>query len=346
MKRSIGEGDLPRLAIGPIRLVWRPRSLAVGALLLVALLLMGTALMTAGRLELSATEVWQLLLHPDGSPAATIVADLRLPRVLTGIATGACLGVAGLLFQGLSRNALGSPEIIGVVSGAALGAVTGIVLLGTHSWATAGCAVAGCLGASLVGRLLSGDPGMNARRLLLIGVGLSAFWQSLTSLMLTRSDAELGSMAHMWLVGTLNARTWEHVWVSSVGLLIMLPGALVLARHLQLLEHGPEMATGLGVDLRRVGLVATGLGVALTAAAVAATGPLSFVALAAPHLAFVLGGRTMPPVVISALCGAGLLLGAELLLQHVPMGDQVPVGIATSILGGGYLILVILRRSR
>ncbi|MDO4260190.1 MAG: iron chelate uptake ABC transporter family permease subunit [Actinomycetaceae bacterium] len=335
-----------RIHLFGMRTFIHPRLVSTTIILTILLIIAAAIVMTRGTIPITAQDIIRTLTAPDNSLASNAILSLRLPKVITAAATGACLGIAGLLFQSLSRNALGSPEIIGVVTGAAFGAVIGVIILGTHGWATALSAVIGCLIATSVGYLLTATKTLNVTRFLLVGIGLSAWWSALTTLVLTRSDPDIGTAAHMWLVGSLNARTWEHAIVSTVPLLLLIPFALLLSRHLAVMELGVDMATSIGVNLKKTGLYAGLVGVILTACGIAATGPISFISLTAPHLAFALGGVRTPPIITSALCGSLLLVSSELAMSYMPSGLSAPVGIATSVLGGIYLIIVVLRRPR
>lgn len=333
-----------RLIVGPLQSLWYPRAVASVVVMVMLLVVLTLALAMTGSYRLAAADVVMGVFQPGANPASTIMWELRLPRIATGLATGACLGVSGLLFQSLSRNALGSPEIIGLVSGAALGAVVGITLLGTSGWTTSLAAVAGCAVAVVLAQMMTSQAPGSVGRLVLVGIGLSALWSSLTSLLLTRTDPDVAVGGQMWLTGSLNARTWQHAVVPAVALLVTVPLAVVRSRHLGVLDSGPDMTAQLGVSASSLGRLVGVLGVVLTGAAIASTGPISFVALAAPHLARRLAGRGLVPVVTSAVTGSTLLLLAEWAARQLPETMQVPVGIATSVLGGIYLIILVIRR--
>lgn len=334
------------LRIGGLESLWYPQAalVCVAAAAITAFFAVG--LVGSGSYALSTGQIISALLSPDGGPASTVIWHMRLPRVVTGLATGACLGVAGLVFQGISRNALGSPEIIGLVSGAALGAVVGITLLGTTGWGTSLSAIAGCGVAAGLGRVLVPRGPAAVARMVLIGIGLSALWSSGTSLLLTRTDPNVAVAGQIWLTGSLVARTWEHALVPAVALVVLVPLIVASARALDLLSTGDDMAAQLGADLPRLMRLATVVGLGLTGAAIASTGPISFVALAAPQIARSLTDHRVVPVTTSALVGATLLVGAEWSIQQLPESAHGPVGLATSVLGGIYLIAMMTRRTQ
>lgn len=345
MKRSLSKnaGSL-RARVGRYRFFIYPRSIAVCLFLSVFILSFSAMLLHNGVYRISTAEIVRVISHPDQSAISKAIWNMRLPVIVTAIGTGACLGIAGQLFQSLSQNALGSPELLGMSSGAALGAAVGVIVFNTSAWGTALAAVMGCLVATIIGYLLGGGGARQVERILLVGIGLSAFWSSLTSVLMTRADAHISIRAQVWLVGTLNARTWQQALVAYAALLALSPFAFLCSRYLTDLELGTDMAQQHGVSIDRITLTVAILGVGLTAAAVAATGPIAFVALAAPHFARSLAGNRIVPIACSAFAGASLVVFSQWAIQHLPKGMQAPVGLVTSVLGGIYLIIVIMRR--
>lgn len=339
-----GRGNQRRLLLPGLQTLWYPRAALTAAILAALCLLLAVHLTTTGTYPLGAVQAMEALVHPGDDPASTIVWTLRLPGIVTALATGAALGTSGLLFQSVSRNELGSPEILGLVSGAALGAVIGVTLLGTTGWSTALASVAGCAVAVVVNRMVLLGTDATASRLLLVGIGLSALWSSLSSLLLTRTNPDVAIGAQTWLTGSLNARTWQHALVPGAALAVAVPLAVVLSRHLSALDAGTDMARQLGVHLPRLTHQIALVGIILTGAAIASTGPISFVALAAPHAVRRLVTSPSAPVLTCALMGSFLLLGADSLVHLLPEQQQVPVGIATSVLGGLYLLFIVTRR--
>ncbi|MEL4357820.1 MULTISPECIES: FecCD family ABC transporter permease [unclassified Luteococcus] len=327
---------------GGLGLIWYPRAVLV-SLVLVAICI-GIALL--GLLSGSTDLPLQVVLdglqgHGEG---VDIVRGMRLPRVMCGLVVGACLGVSGAVFQSLGRNALASPDIIGVASGAALGAVTAIVVFHLGRGGTALGALVGCVLASGLGHVLARGRVRVAQRLVLVGIGIGAFCQGLTTLLLTQIDPDIAIAGQKWLTGTLNTRSWDDLAPAALGL-ALLPVVVWCARHLNALEMGDDLARQLGVDADATRRRAAAAGVAMCALAVCAVGPVAFVALASPHLARRLCLNATVPVVPAALAGATLLLGADVAGQSLPDGWGMPVGIATGILGGAYLALVLTRRS-
>ena len=164
-------------------------------------------------------------------------------------------------------------------------------------------------------------------------------------LLLTRTDPNIAVGAQIWLVGSLKTRTWEHALVPAVALAVCLPAVVHSARSLTVLDLGADMGSQVGLSVPRLTRTMVAVGVVLTGAAIASTGPISFVSLAAPQIARGLAGGRAIPVTTSALTGGALLLFAESLVQAMPEPLRAPVGIATSALGGVYLLVFLLRRS-
>ncbi|MFG1656695.1 FecCD family ABC transporter permease [Micromonospora chersina] len=322
---------------GGLSLRLRPRALAVGlagALLALALAVLAVG---AGDYPIAPADVLRVLAG-GGSPAERfIVTELRLPRLVTALAVGAALGLAGAVFQSLTRNPLGSPDVLGVTSGAATGALV-VVVLGGGSAALAGAAAAGGLATGLLLYALAGRHGVGGHRLVLVGIGVTAILTGVNGWLLTRAPLMDAARAALWLTGSLDGRASANALPVLGALAVLLP-AVLLARApaLRLLEMGDDSAAGLGVPVRRVRVVALGAAVLLVSVAAAAAGPVSFLALTAPHLARRLTRAPGPNLLPSAVVGAALLLAADQLAQHAVAGRQLPVGVVTGVLGGGYL---------
>ena len=286
------------------------------------------------------------LTAPDGSDASVIVRELRLPRTVVGLVVGAALGLAGAAVQGLTRNPLADPGLLGVSAGAAFGVVVGITA-GVAGGATgnAVCALVGALVAGvLVASLAGGGRSASPLPLLLAGVALTALLTSLTTV-LVLLDATTLDQYRFWVVGSVAGRD-PGLLVGTAPLLVV--GVLLLAataRSLDVLALGDDLARGLGVRLGRARLgVALGATL-LTAGAVAVAGPLVFLGLVVPHLGRALVGpahRWLLPA--SALLGAVLLVGADVLGRVVARPAELQVGIVTALVGAPFLVALVRRR--
>jgi iron complex transport system permease protein len=290
-------------------------------------------------------EVVRTLLT-DGDPAYEyIVADVRLPRLVTALLVGAALAAAGAVFQSLTRNPLGSPDVIGCTQGAATGALLVILVVGGGIVQLAAGAVAGGVLAALIVLGLSHRRSLHGYRLVLIGIGLGATLLAANNFLLTRANLEKAQIAQAWLVGSLNARGWEYVGPLAVALALLLPPTVLLGRWLSVMELGDEAATALGIPTDRARTALLLMAACLAAVATAAAGPVIFLALAAPQIARRVARAPGPVVLTSALVGALLLAVSDLAAQRL-FEPQLPVGIATGAVGGVYLAWLLARQWR
>jgi iron complex transport system permease protein len=310
----------------------------VVALLLVVALTASVLLIGTGDFEIPAGDVLKTLAG-DGNPSQEfIVNELRLPRVLVGLLVGAALGLGGALFQAISRNPLGSPDVLGLGQGATAGALVMIVLFsGTATQVTLG-ALAGGLVTGIGIYVLAWKRGVHGYRLVLVGIGMSAIVTAVNGYLMTRADIVDAARAVVWMTGSLNGRDWAQVWPLLALCAVLVPLVLANGRALRLMEMGDDISYALGVRVERVRMLLMVAAVLLTAAATAAAGPVSFVALTAPQLARRLT-RSPGPNLLPSLCmGAALLVGADWVSQRAFGADQLPVGVVTGVVGGVYLL--------
>lgn len=341
---------LPRpatIGVGPIALPLSVRGLMVIGCLVVVAVLVVFATLASGPLPVSPAEVIDTVLRRTDE-FDFVVLDIGLPRALVGLLVGACLGASGSLIQALTRNPLGSPDVIGFDSGATLGALAALLLLkvGDLQQAAVFALVGGGIAAALV-FLLSWGGSDAGYRIILIGIGLGALLDSCSAYLITRSQAQEALSATRWLVGSLNDSEWNDVAVAAIGSAVLVPAALALARPLRLLLLGPEVGAALGVRVGAVTALTVAVSVGLSAVGVLAAGPISFVALAAPQLAGRLVGlRRSPSVAASAAMGALLLVGADLIGSRAFGDTDLPVGVITGGVGGVYLAWLLSREWR
>ncbi|MEU5319527.1 iron chelate uptake ABC transporter family permease subunit [Streptomyces sp. NPDC021056] len=314
------------------------RAFTVVLLLLTAALTASVVLIGTGDFPIPAGDVLKTLLGNGNAGQEFIVNELRLPRVLVGLLVGASLGLGGALFQAVSRNPLGSPDILGLGQGATAGALVMIVLFsGSAAEVTVG-ALAGGLVAGLAIYLLAWKQGVHGYRLVLVGIGVSAILTAVNGYLMTVSDIVDAARAMVWMTGSLSGRDWEQVWPLLGLCAVLVPLVLANARGLRMMEMGDDVSYALGVRVERVRGLLMIAAVLLTASATAAAGPVSFVALTAPQLARRLT-RSPGPNLLPSLCmGAALLVGADWVSQKVFGADQMPVGVVTGVLGGVYLL--------
>jgi iron complex transport system permease protein len=322
------------------------RAVTVVVLLLVAALAASVVLIGTGDFPIPAADVLQTLMG-DGDPGQEfIVNELRLPRVLVGLLVGASLGLGGALFQAISRNPLGSPDILGLGQGATAGALVVIVLFsGSATEVTMG-ALAGGLVTGMAIYLLAWKRGVHGYRLVLVGIGVSAIVTAVNGYLITKADLVDASRAVVWMTGSLSGRDWAQVWPLLALCAVLVPLVLANGRGLRMMEMGDDISNALGVRVERVRMLLMVSAVLLTAAATAAAGPVSFVALTAPQLARRLT-RSPGPNLLPSLCmGAALLVTADWVSQWAFGADQLPVGVVTGVVGGSYLLWLLVAERR
>ncbi|MGW0598260.1 FecCD family ABC transporter permease [Streptomyces sp. NPDC002776] len=322
------------------------RALTVVLLLLLAAFAASVVLIGTGDFPISAGDVVKTLVGNGDPGQEFIVNELRLPRVLVALLVGASLGLGGALFQAVSRNPLGSPDILGLGQGATAGALTMIVLFsGSASHVTLGALVGGLV-TGLAIYLLAWKQGVHGYRLVLVGIGMSAILTAVNGYLLTVSDIVDAARSVVWMTGSLSGRDWAQVWPLLALCAVLVPLVLANARGLRMMEMGDDVSNALGVRVERVRALLMISAVLLTAAATAAAGPVSFVALTAPQLARRLT-RSPGPNLLPSLCmGAALLVVADWASQRVFGADQMPVGVVTGVVGGVYLLWLLVTERR
>lgn len=282
------------------------------------------------------------------TPAQAFIIDqLLLPRVLTALFAGAALALAGAVFQSVTRNPLGSPDVLGFTQGAATGALVGLTWFGGGALAVACGGWLGAVGSAAAVYLPARRGGVTGgTRLVLVGIGVAAMLAGVDEYLITRANVTDAAQAAQWITGSLDGSSWSSVVLLAVATAFLAPVLLLASRALGVLELGDELAAGLGLRTERVRLLTLGAAVLLAATAAAQTGPVAFVALAAPHLARRLTRRTGPNLLPSLLLGAALLAWADYAGQHAIPGRELPVGVITGVLGGGYLVYLLARQRR
>jgi iron complex transport system permease protein len=331
---------------GPYSVRVAPRAAAVCGVFVAATALVGVAALTTGEFRVPVADVVAVLLGRGDRASTFVVGTVRLPRLLTGLLVGAALGLGGAILQGVTRNPLGSPDVVGFTTGSATGAL--VVITVTHGGMAdiAAGALAGGLVTVAVVYALAYRHGAQGLRLVLVGVGISTLLLAVNHYLVTRASVADALSAQVWLTGTLNGRRSEHAAAAAAALVVLAPVALSLGRRLALLELGDDAARALGIRVERTRGLLVVTSVALVAVATAVAGPIAFVALAAPQIARRLTGVAGPGLVSAALFGALLLVTADLVTQRVFAPSQLPVGLATGALGGVYLAWLLAREWR
>ncbi|MEU6393792.1 iron chelate uptake ABC transporter family permease subunit [Streptomyces sp. NPDC046939] len=314
------------------------RSAVVVAVLMVAALAASVVLIGTGDFPIPALDVLRTLAGHGDAGQEFIINDLRLPRVLVGLLVGGALGLSGALFQSISRNPLGSPDVLGLNQGATAGALVMIVIFGGSATQVAFGALVGGLVTGLAIYVLAWKRGVHGYRLVLVGIGVSAFVTAVNGYLLTKADFVDAARATVWMTGSLNGRGWEQVWPLLVLFAVLVPVVAAFGRPLRMLEMGDDAAGALGIRVERTRLLLLTASVFLTAAATAAAGPVVFVALTAPQIARRLTKSPGPNLMAATWMGATLLIVADLVSQRMFGADQLPVGVVTGVVGGVYLL--------
>lgn len=295
----------------------------------------------------------------DAAPASeafsTILIDIRLPRIVLGVLTGAALAVAGVTLQGLFRNPLADPGLVGVSTGAALAAAACIVLgrslfqylppdILRHALPVA--AFLGGLVATIIVYLVATREGRtDVAALLLAGVAINAMAAAGIGLLIFLSSEQELRDLNFWMLGSLNGVTWRRLLIAAPMILLPTLALTCFARHLNALLLGEAEARHLGFNVERMKRVMVGLVALTVGATVALTGAIGFIGLLVPHLVRLMMGadhRTLFP--LSALLGASLLLLADLVARTIVVPAELPIGILTSLIGGPFFIWLLLRQ--
>nr|WP_315479920.1 iron chelate uptake ABC transporter family permease subunit [uncultured Rhodoferax sp.] len=319
------------------------RTRTVLAVLMVAALAVTLLGLRLGSFELAWGRFFSTLWNGNQDMEGMVLLELRLPRALVALGAGAALATAGAIFQSLSRNPLASPDIIGLTTGSATGALVVILWLGDRALNVPLGALVGGLATVALVYLFSLQQG---QRLVLIGLAVAAMLASVNDFLLTRAELDQALAAKMWLHGSLQGSGWLQAQRLGLGCALLLPLAWLLSPRLRLLEMGDELATSLGLHVGRSHTYLTLVAVALTALAIACAGPIGFIALAAPQLARRLCRAPGIGLWSAALVGAVLCASADLLARLLLAPFQIPVGLVTSALGGAYLTYLLAREWR
>ncbi|PQZ98160.1 iron ABC transporter permease [Arthrobacter sp. MYb224] len=322
------------------------RSIIVCAIFIALGLVLALWALATGEITFSATELLRALLGTGSSSSELVVLSWRLPRVVMALALGAALGISGAIFQSLTRNPLGSPDIIGFNTGAYTGALAVIFLAGGgYFQIAAGALLGGLLTAALV-YLLAYRRGSQGFRLIIVGIAFSAILASLNTWLILRAGLEEAMSAAVWGAGSLNAMGWEHAQPALLAVTVFFIAAAMLAPRMHMLEMGDDAASALGIRVEPARLLLMVVGVGFTALATAAAGPISFIALAAPQVARHLTRSAGVRMGSSAILGAVLLLFSDLMAQRLVPETALPVGVVTVSVGGIYLIWLLLREAK
>ncbi|MGA4843861.1 Fe(3+)-hydroxamate ABC transporter permease FhuB [Streptomyces sp. G45] len=330
---------------GPLSLLVARRS-ALAAVALAALLACAVVLSAyTGQSDMGIARTFHAVLGQGDRFDVLLVQKFRLGRIVAGLVAGAALGLAGCLTQTLARNRLATPELLGVNDGATAAVLLSVALSSTGTFGAWWAGPIGALVAVLVVTAVSGGPGQRGYRVLVVGLAMSALASAITQVVLARRSLNSASSLYVWTSGSLNGRGYSVAVPVLIGLAVLVPLAVVTARHLGVLRFDDDTAASLGAGPARTRLLCLGLAVALAGLAVGVCGPVGFVALASPVIAARLAGPLRVPLIGSMLTGALLVVAADTLGRIAFSGSELPVGVVTTVLGGPFLLWVLLGRS-
>ncbi|NUV79315.1 iron chelate uptake ABC transporter family permease subunit [Streptomyces sp. CAI-155] len=299
----------------------------------------------AGRTFYPPGDVWRVILGEQVPGASFTVGRLRLPRAVLAVVAGFSFGLAGVTFQTMLRNPLASPDIIGISSGASAAAAIAIVTLSLGEVQVSVLAIAAGLGVALLVYALAFRGGVVGTRLILIGIGISAMLDSITSYTLSQAAEWDLQEAMRWLTGSLNGTTWDQVLPALAAAAVLTPLLLGQSRNLSAMQLGDDTASALGVRVERTRITVIVAAVGLIAFATAAAGPIAFVAFLSGPIAARIVGAGGSLLVPAGLVGALLVLVADFTGQFA-FGERYPVGVVTGVLGAPYLVYLIIRTNR
>ncbi|GAA4203141.1 iron chelate uptake ABC transporter family permease subunit [Streptosporangium oxazolinicum] len=334
------------VTLGPAVAIPVARASLVTAAVTVALIAVAAvATLSLGRLGIPLADLAGALTGEADGRQEFVLERLRGPRLVVAAGTGAALGLSGALFQTVTRNPLGSPDVIGLAAGAGSGAAAVALLLPGVLPAPAGALGGAALAMALV-YVSTGTGFRDPGRLIVAGIGVSAIATAFTQYVVYAVEREKATVLTAYLNGSLAARSWEHAATIWVVLLAVAPLVALLSRRLVVAEMGDEISSGLGAAPRGTRAGAVTLSIVLSAGAVAVAGPVAFIALTAPQIARRITGGPGPHLTLAALMGTLLLVLADLAAQQAPVPVSLPVGIYTLALGGLYLGYLLVREWR
>ncbi|CVK19276.1 FecCD family ABC transporter permease [Sporomusa sphaeroides] len=314
-----------------------------GLAALVLALLIG---IRVGAVAVSMSDIWNVFASPAGTEVYQIIYNIRVPRVLVGALTGINLALAGCILQGVLRNPLADPGIIGVSAGAGLAAMAVMILWPGLTALVPAMAFGGALVAAAIVFLLSWDRGVQPLRLILAGVALAAFFGGgMSALMVFHSDKVQGVVN--WMAGGFQGRSWDHVSMILPYSIIGIVGAVLSYRYLNALQLGDDVAKGLGIRVERARFLLVVLAALLAASAVSVAGLLGFVGLIVPHITRMLVGSDFEYLLpCAAVLGATLVVAADTVARTLFSPVEVPVGIFMAFLGAPFFIYLLRKGMR
>ncbi|GAA1521725.1 iron ABC transporter permease [Kribbella lupini] len=315
--------------------------------LAVAAVLLSLYSLSVGATEVSMGDVANALIGNTTDQAAQIVVDFQLPRVLLAWLVGVALAVSGAVMQGVIRNPLAAPDVVGVTKGAGFaGMLLLLALPGLPVFAIVPAAFVGGLAAAALVYLLAYRRGATPVRIALVGIAVSAAFEAGIRFLLVQNPLDV-SAALIWLTGSLFGRSMSSVLEILPWVLVLVPLIMIWARKLDVLGLGDDLAAGLGEPVERTRRILLLFAVALASAAVAVSGTIGFVGLIAPHMARrVFGGRHLASIPSAAVFGVLLMLIADMLGRGLAPPLEIPAGLVTAVVGGPYFLYLLVKTGK
>ncbi|MGM0753699.1 MAG: FecCD family ABC transporter permease [Bacillota bacterium] len=304
-----------------------------------------------GDLKIAPWKVVSVFFGGGTSLEQLVVTSFRLPRIIIALLAGMALAVAGGILQGMIRNPLASPDIIGITGGAGAAVVAFLTvfsnddntLMVSIKWLP----VAAFIGAAVIAFLvyfLAWRKGVSPVRLVLIGIGISALTQALTTLLMILGPIYRASQANIWITGTVNGSDWQDVWILLPWSLVFILLSFFITRQLNIQELGEEIATSVGGNVQRQRFLLLLMSTALVGGAVAFAGGIGFVGLMAPHMARRMVGSSFGALLpTAAFIGGILVMVADLIGRTLFLPLEVPAGVFTAAIGAPYFIYLLFK---
>ncbi|MFD5019399.1 FecCD family ABC transporter permease [Paenibacillus sp. NPDC058367] len=304
--------------------------------------------LSVGGVSVPLKEVLASLTGRNAEASNLIIMQFRLPRIAAAILIGAALAVAGALLQGVIRNPLASPDLLGVTGGASVAVVAFMTFVTGYSihWVPF-IAIGGALVATTINYVFAWKKGVSPFRLVLIGIGISTAMGALTTFLLISGPAYLAAQVLNWMTGSIYGTNWSYIEVLWPWVAVFIPLSLLLAKELNVQSLGEDVARGLGSRLQLSRMILLFYSVALAGAAVGVAGTISFIGLMAPHIARMLVGNSYKLIIpVSALIGAIILLLADLAGRMLFQPLDVPAGVFTAGIGAPFFMYLLFKRKK
>ncbi|MFT3887633.1 MAG: iron chelate uptake ABC transporter family permease subunit [Arachnia sp.] len=331
-------GAIAPLRVGRFSARVEVRAVVVTAIVIVAALACAVWSLTLGSAGLGVSDLVAALSGTADARTTRTLLEWRMPRTVFALLGGAALAVGGAVFQSITRNPLGSPDIIGFSTGAYTGALLAMLFGAGGSLAMSLGALGGGILTGVVVYLFAYQRGVTGMRIIVVGIGVSLFLGAFNTWLLTTMRVEKAISAASWGSGSLLDIAWTHTIPVIIAVVIAVPALMLGETDMRMMEMGDDIGRGLGVSTDGVRVRMLLIAVALVAVVTASAGPIAFVALAAPQLAMRLCGTPGVRIIPSAALGGLLLLASDMVARTILAPTQLPVGVVTLCVGGAYLV--------